>query len=107
MHCFVDLSGNKQSSAENIKEKSLVLACDSYQEAESWVNAIEGQIQYLSLKGNEKNHDNQYRSKRHIPHPEVRLDLVEKWITAAKWSLFGTHEGYCLLRHIKHIHDFL
>ena len=83
----------KQPTSEN--QKSLTLACDTYQDAENWVTTIESQI--LELSGHLKDRDgdrNRYRSAKHIPRPEVRLAMVEKWVTTAKWKLFATHEGY-------------
>ena len=84
---------SKQPTSEN--QKSLTLACDTYQDAENWVTTIESQI--LELSGHLKDRDgdrNRYRSAKHIPRPEVRLAMVEKWVTTAKWKLFATHEGY-------------
>lgn len=87
---------SKQTASEN--QKSLTLACDTYQDAENWVTTIEMQIQELSEQQSLKDRDgdrNRYRSSKHIPRPEVRLAMVEKWVTTAKWKLFATHEGRC------------
>eukprot|EP01038_Epipyxis_sp_PR26KG_P016207 gene16207-22043_t len=80
------------------KEKILVLACDSYEEAQIWVNKIEMQINNLLgdniLNGIHVGGSNRhYHRSRHIPRPEVHLEEVEEWITNSKWKLYSTFEG--------------
>lgn len=90
-----------QSSSSDHKERVLLLASDSYHEAENWVNAIETQIQDLgdhalgspTVGGMQS----QFRSRKHNPRPEVRLDEVEEWITVSKWKLCDVYQGLRLL----------
>jgi hypothetical protein len=84
------------------KERTLILASDSYHEAENWVNAIEGQIhelgdQILGLP-NAGSSSSQRRSRSHSVRPEVRLQEVEDWITTSKWKIYDVYEGVRLLQ---------
>jgi hypothetical protein len=80
------------------KEKSVTLACDSYHEAEMWVQAIEIQIRelgdnLLGLPFVPGNNTYAIRSKRHVPPPEVRLEAVEEWIRSSKWRVHSITNG--------------
>lgn len=87
------------SSGEG-KERSLVLASDSYHEAQNWRNAIESQINdmgdhLLGFGG----HDALRRNRNHAAvRPEVRLQEVEDWITTSKWKIYDVYEGVRLLQ---------
>jgi hypothetical protein len=84
------------------KERTLLLASDSYHEAENWVNAIEAQIQDLGdqilglpqMGGGAKGR----KMRSHAVRPEVRLQEVEDWITTSKWKIYDVYEGVRLLQ---------
>mmetsp|Transcript_5295 Transcript_5295/g.8634 ORF Transcript_5295/g.8634 Transcript_5295/m.8634 type:complete len:795 (-) Transcript_5295:691-3075(-) len=104
-------------NSADTKDRTLVLASESYQEAENWVNAIEGQINELgdqvlglpnmvSNNGSGKLNTGMSMAMRrstvlartHTVRPEVRLKDVQRWITTSKWKLFDTYEGVRLLQ---------
>lgn len=85
-----------QSSGEH-KEKVLQLACDSFHEAENWVNAIETQIHEMGDHAGAPIGSQVYRSRKHNPRPEIRLDEVEEWITTSKWKVCDVYSGLRLL----------
>eukprot|EP01032_Pedospumella_encystans_P021487 gene21487-24373_t len=90
------------SSGES-KERSLVLASDSYHEAQNWRNAIEAQINDMGdqLLGFGAGHGDAAlrRSRNHAAvRPEVRLQEVEDWITTSKWKIYDVYEGVRLLQ---------
>jgi hypothetical protein len=85
------------SNGASGKERSITLACNTYEEAEGWVNAIETQI--LELGDNvfgissvpQRRLPN--RGNKSAPHPEVRLDEVEEWLHSTKWRACDTYAG--------------
>lgn len=83
------------------KERSVILGCDTYQEAVSWVNSIEFQIQEISDStlgnGVMTKLGFQYQSKKSMPHPDIRIDDVEEWITNTRWKVVDTYEGLRIL----------
>ena len=88
------------------KERVLVLACDSYHEAEAWVDAIEGQImelgdQVLGLPNLNRSRALHRRIRSHTPHPEVRLEYVEEWINTSRWKIYDVYEGVRLLQIVR------
>lgn len=89
------------SSGES-KERSLVLASDSYHEAQNWRNAIEAQINDMGdhLLGFGGHGDAALRRNRNhaAVRPEVRLQEVEDWITTSKWKIYDVYEGVRLLQ---------
>ena len=85
------------------KERSLVLASDSYHEAQNWRTAIETQINdmgdhllgFSNLQGDVALR----RNRNHAAvRPEVRLQEVEDWITTSKWKIYDVYEGVRLLQ---------
>jgi len=84
------------------KERVLVLASDSYQEAANWVNAIEAQIQdmgdHVLGLSNVAGSSGTLRVRNHSVRPEVRLQEVEDWITTSKWKIYDVYEGVRLLQ---------
>lgn len=83
------------------KERSIVLGCDTYQEALSWLNSIDFQIQEVADSnlggGNVTKLGFQYHSKKPMPHPDIRIDDVEEWITSTRWKVVDTFEGLRIL----------
>lgn len=97
------------SSNTEYKERSILLACDNYHEAEAWVNAIETQIQesadtMLGLPSIGKKRL-AYRSAKSTPHPEVRIDDVEEWVTSTRWKVHDVYEGIRILEPIHPLDD--
>lgn len=97
------------SNNTEYKEKSILLACDNYHEAEAWVNAIETQIQesadsMLGLPSIGKKRL-AYRSAKSTPHPEVRIDDVEDWITSTRWKVNDVYEGIRILEPVNPADD--
>ncbi len=93
------------------KEKSLVLACESYQDAERWTSAIEAQIADLDDTGAVSTTTAAvgaaeflsrvpYRQRKHTPRPEVRIADVEEWVTNSKWKVFSVYEGVRLMQQV-------
>jgi hypothetical protein len=85
------------SNPNSGKERAIILACNTYEEAEAWVNAIETQI--LELGDNvfgissvpQRRLPN--RGNKSAPHPEVRLEEVEDWLHNTKWKACDTYAG--------------
>jgi len=94
-------NGNNALINGEVKERSLVLGCDTYQEALSWVDAIEFQVQELAEatlgQCPSSNTKFMFQSKKSLPHPEVRIDDVEDWITNTRWKVVDTFEGLRIL----------
>jgi len=90
------------SPSEN-SVRSLILACDSYHEAECWVNSLEAQIhslgdQLLGLPNISSPPAARSRSHTHAVRPEVRLRDVQSWISSSRWRIFDVYEGVRLLQ---------
>lgn len=85
------------SAGNGGKERSLILACNTYEEADSWVNAIENQILELgdSVFGVSAVPQRRLttRGNRSAPHPEVRIDEVEDWLHSTRWKACDTYAG--------------
>jgi hypothetical protein len=87
------LSGNADGD-----EKSLYLGFDNFDTAEKWRAAIEAVIQDLAddavgLLHNRKD----VRRLQAPPHPDVRLNEVEEWLTNTRWKVHDTYEGVRIL----------
>jgi hypothetical protein len=94
------------NNSSDSKEHSLILASESYVEAENWVNAIEGQIHEMGdQSGNARSLGGQAHrrgTRMHVAvRPEVRLQDVQDWITLSKWKIFDVYEGVRLLQIVK------
>ena len=81
-----------QDSIGNDSEKSLLLACDSYEEAEIWVQAIEDQI-YCLRTGQSLSAARAASSLTISPSTESRISGMEEWIRGAKWRPFSIEDG--------------
>ena len=95
------------NSTEN-KDRILILAADSYHEAENWVNAIEAQIQDMGDQffglPNMSNSNNRIITRKirnQAIRPEIRLQEVEDWITTSKWKIYDVYEGVRLLQIVR------
>ena len=91
-------------------ERYILLACDSYHEAEMWVHAIESQIQeigdnLLDMPNLPNGHRLSISSRRHAPPPEVRLQEVEEWIRSSKWKMKTVFEGLRIYEHMYTLDD--
>ena len=78
------------------KEKEVFLACESYHDAELWVQAIETQLRALSdnvlgLPFLPDRHN--LESRMHAPPPEVRIEEVEDWICSSRWRVWSVRDG--------------
>ena len=97
------------SNSGEYKEKTISLACDTYNEAETWANAIETQIQesadgMLGLPSLSKQKV-PYRSAKQTPQPGVRLDDVEEWIASTRWKVCDIYEGVRILEPVSSAED--
>ena len=78
------------------KEKQLVLACETLEDAEAWVNVITNRIRELSLSNNAMNYIPSHitqASRRHMPPAGVRLDEVEDWMVRSDWRVQSIKHG--------------
>lgn len=98
-------SRNNNVVSNNDIQKELLLACETYQDAVRWVEAITAKVKEL---GNNSTHvqlssdEDDIRSsfgglKPIIVPPEIRLNEVEEWIKSSKWSVFSVLEGIRIL----------
>eukprot|EP00981_Chlorochromonas_danica_P000979 scaffold233_cov174-Ochromonas_danica.AAC.19 len=92
------------SALSDGKERHVLLATDTQEDAEAWVKAIDQAIQ--DLAGNVTGLPIlPISSSRRRPggpiltlHPDVRIDDVEEWLTNTKWKIFDIFEGLRLLQ---------
>lgn len=78
------------------REKQVFLACESYHDAELWVQAIESQLK--SLGDSALDQPFQQRKvrlgfRRHAAPPEVRIEEVEEWICSSRWRVWSVRDG--------------
>lgn len=78
------------------REKQVFLACESYHDAEVWVQAIESQLRVLG----DSTHDQAYVPgkirlgfRRHAAPPEVRIEEVQEWIASSRWRVWSIRDG--------------
>ena len=83
------------SQGSNDKEKQVFLACESYHDAELWVQAIETQLRILGDSLETPNIPGKVRVgfRRHAAPPEVRIEEVEEWIASSRWRVWSVREG--------------
>lgn len=76
------------------REKQIFLSCESFHDAELWVQAIEKQLKALA--------ENDFLFiterinlgfKRHAAPPEVHMKEVEDWISSSTWRAQSVKEG--------------
>ena len=113
-------SGNgNNSSLDN--DRHIILACDTYHDAQMWVHAIDSQLLELQSKGganttvaarsssnnnNRAPHGNSASDRssarslrqKYLPPPGVRIREVESWIRATQWDLHSVLDGIRLLK---------
>jgi hypothetical protein len=89
-------SAMAMSQGSSDREKQVFLACESYHDAELWVQAIETQLRALG----DQSQDNSYVPgkirlgfRRHAAPPEVRIEEVEEWIGSSRWRVWSVHDG--------------
>ena len=77
------------------KEKQVFLACESYHDAELWVQAIETQLRALSDHTDAPFIPGKVRIgiRRHAAPPEVRIEEVEEWISSSRWRVWSVRDG--------------
>ena len=85
-------------SNNTAKEKSIVFACEKYNDAERWVSSVLEQITQISRLHSEDKitsgrADNSHLSLSYAPPPDVRLSEVEEWVKAAGWRVFDIQHG--------------
>lgn len=87
------------STAADGKERVVTLACDTQDDAEAWVAALEATIQELAgnVLQQPLTRSKKGRAVASI-HPEVRIDDVEDWIANTRWKVFDVFEGLRLLQ---------
>ena len=82
------------------KDKTLVLACEKLDEAESWVETISTVIKEIGSSGSQSTriptHISQ-ASRSHAPPPGIRLEEVEEWIKSPNWKVSCIEHGHRLL----------
>lgn len=77
------------------KERQVFLACESYHDAELWVQAIEVQLRAL---GDNTEHSHipgkaRLSFRRHAAPPEIRIEEVEEWISSSRWRVWSVRDG--------------
>jgi hypothetical protein len=89
-------SAMAMTQASTDKEKQVFLACESYHDAEVWVQAIESQLRLLG----DSTHDQAYVPgkirlgfRRHAAPPEVRIEEVQEWIGSSRWRVWSIRDG--------------
>ena len=77
------------------KEKQIFLACESYHDAELWVQAIEAQLRTLGDFSEQSHIPGKVRLgfRRHAAPPEVRIEEVEEWISSSRWRVWSVRDG--------------
>jgi hypothetical protein len=101
-HTFSDPIGSK--------DKSVVLACEMYSDAEAWIHAIYDAAHVAVVTkphdANNLNKDSkrllvsQTRTlKRHVPPADVRISDVEDWVKSSTWKLFSVTDGVRIFEH--------
>lgn len=87
------------SNSSTEKEKILILACETLQDAELWVQALTSQIRELNLNNSSSHHIHlpdakvSYLSRKHTPPPNIRLEEIEDWVKASKWRVACIEHG--------------
>lgn len=94
-------SAAAMANSTEFKEKSITLACNTYEDAEAWVSAIEAQILELgdSVFGisSTPHRRMNVRVARAPPHPDVRIDEVEEWLNSTRWRACDIYAGLRIL----------
>ena len=86
---------------QDVKEKFLTLASDTYGEAERWTHAIADQIARLRENDGSFSPDRLKIVSRNAPPPEVRLEEVEKWMRWSKWRISVIIDGFRIFEQIE------
>lgn len=86
---------------QDVKEKFLTLASDTYGEAERWTHAIADQIAHLRENDASFSADRLKIVSRNAPPPEVRLEEVEKWMRWSKWRISVIIDGFRIFEQIE------
>jgi hypothetical protein len=124
----VNSNANSLSNPLNDHDRHIILALDTYHDAQMWVHALESHIVELQNKrplsrrsgtdvaagsgrplsgisGQDPNHGNISSvsaninlNKRYAPPPGVRIREVEAWIRSTRWEVHGVVDGVRLLR---------
>jgi hypothetical protein len=88
-----DGSNNNQDT-----ERSVILACESYDEAEAWVAAIEDTVTCLQTGLTQAELLQSSASRQaHTPSLELRLATMDEWVRASHWKLFSIDNGIRIL----------
>ena len=74
------------------KEKSVILACDSYHDAEHWVQVIDQQLSAMRASGVVPS-STEFVARTYAPPAHVRLTEVEEWIKSSKWQVYSVADG--------------
>lgn len=95
MYNWLFNASNQTNPSNNVstgldKVKSVMLAVDTFHEAEVWIQSIEDQI--ACLQSNE-NVSNNLSTQRNIPPPHVRLDDIESWLKSSQWRVYSVLNG--------------
>eukprot|EP00606_Chrysophyceae_sp_TOSAG23-5_P001080 GSChrysophyteH2.ASY1.ANO1.1457.1 assembled CDS len=85
------------SSSVVDRDRQLILACDTYHDAQMWVHAIDCQLLELQSKSTAGG-GGLRSSKKYAPPPGIRIRDVEAWIRTTKWELHSVFDGIRLLK---------
>lgn len=102
------------------KEYTLVVACETYQDAELWVLAIETQLRelgaassssglsflpYIGFGASSAGGYRMLTAKQKAPPSHVKLEEVEEWVKADKWRTTEVWQGVRLLEQMEDSDD--
>mmetsp|Transcript_20104 Transcript_20104/g.19407 ORF Transcript_20104/g.19407 Transcript_20104/m.19407 type:complete len:727 (+) Transcript_20104:190-2370(+) len=90
----VTAAGHSNNDDKDNREKQILLSCESFHDAELWIQAIDTQLKAFT------NNNLIYKPeriklgfKRHAASPAVHLKEVEDWISSTRWRVQSVKEG--------------
>lgn len=88
------LWGSSTSSTPVEKEKCVILACENYNDALRWVQAIQQSIlQQTAAVNNQVDRKADTNATHHPPPTDVRLTEVEEWVRHSNWKVYVVVDG--------------
>lgn len=83
--------GTAMNQTNNDRERQMLLSCETFHDAELWVQAIETQLKIAENSGNplplgEKNNSYTLPSELHV-------EKVQDWITSSRWRVWSIQDG--------------
>jgi nitrate reductase NapE component len=95
----VTATGHSNNDDKENKEKQIYLSCESFHDAELWVQAIDSQSKAFT-ENNLLYMPERIKLgfKRHAASPDVHLKEVEDWISSSRWRVQSVKEGLRLFQ---------